>query len=611
MSSSNLRAPSVDLDLQPKLIWLMAIRMLVLVSMLFQGLVGVNEQTLEEFFDAFFGRESASVPENLAALQVLVGTVSIQTLLYALLLRPLRRRPVAHAYLQLVGDLFLVTLLIYRFGQSLANLSVLYLVVIGVGTVLLHRRAGLILAAVATAFFGAVTLAHQSGEYRDLWQRPDKEVEDAAAPGLLRRTFLWLEPPAIEDTSGVPLQYTLPIHFAGFLAVAFFASYLARDRRTLERKLAERSSDLARLRELYRDVVQSISSGLVVTDLDGVITSVNQAGIAILAVDENTLVGTPVAETLLFGDSEWRRLTRRASEATLREELELERGGRNVLLGFTLSQLRDGEGRHRGFILIFQDLTEWRRLQEEVRIQDRMAALGKMAAGLAHEIGNPLASLSGSVQMLSRHVDDPGQAKLLGITLRESQRLDRTLKAFLQFAKPRDRHLETIDVAELLAEDVHLLRASDELLGTHEIVLDLEPESATLKADVDQLGQLFWNLARNALQAMPEGGRLRVVGRLLDDAYRIQFHDTGRGMSEEERAEVFQPFKSFFDDGTGLGMAIVYRIVEEHGGHVEVDSRPGGGTTITVDLPLEPPVEPSDFEPYATPGPPESSEETV
>ncbi|MEO1087686.1 MAG: ATP-binding protein, partial [Acidobacteriota bacterium] len=241
----------------------------------------------------------------------------------------------------------------------------------------------------------------------------------------------------------------------------------------------------------------------------------------------------------------------------------------------------------RGFILIFQDLTEWRGLQDQLRIQDRMAALGQMAAGLAHEVGNPLAAISGSVQMLSRAAETgSSSAKLLNITLRESRRLDRTVKNFLQFARPRDRHEEPVDICELLEADLELLRNSDEVVDGHSLVADLEPPSAIVVLDRDQVSQIFWNLARNALQAMPDGGTLRVEGRIHDERYRLRFSDSGRGMSKEERDQLFQPFKSFFDGGMGLGMAIVYRIVEEHSGNIEVDSEPGRGTTITIDLPL-------------------------
>jgi two-component system sensor histidine kinase PilS (NtrC family) len=218
-----------------------------------------------------------------------------------------------------------------------------------------------------------------------------------------------------------------------------------------------------------------------------------------------------------------------------------------------------------------------------------MAAAGELAAGIAHEVGNPLAAISGSVQLLSSALPaTDSQRKLLDIILKESHRLDRTIKGFLRFARPKERSNIRFDVARLLAENLELLRNSEEATGRHTFEAEFDPPSAILLGDSDQISQIFWNLARNALRAMPDGGTLRLSGRLAADTYRIGFHDTGRGMSEEQRARLFQPFQSMFDGGTGIGMAIVYRIVQEHGGRVGVESRPGQGTHITIELPLEP-----------------------
>src|SRR6185295_15954121 len=170
---------------------------------------------------------------------------------------------------------------------------------------------------------------------------------------------------------------------------------------------------------------------------------------------------------------------------------------------------------HRGYIVIFQDLTHWQRMQEELRIKDRMVAVGELAAGLAHEIGNPLAAISGSVQLLSGSLQgNDSQRKLIDILLKESYRLDRTIKGFLRFARPRDRSSVPFDIARLLCENFELLRNSEEVATGHRLELDLQPPSVSILADPDQISQIFWNLARNALRAMPNAGTLRVVGRL-------------------------------------------------------------------------------------------------
>jgi two-component system sensor histidine kinase PilS (NtrC family) len=386
------------------------------------------------------------------------------------------------------------------------------------------------------------------------------------------------------------LVYNLAVHFFGFYVVALLTSYLAHNITRAEQELEEKTEHLADLEVIHRDVIQSISSGLITTDLAGTITSINQSGLGILGATEDELTGRPIRDLGPFPIDRWAELT--AGEESgggggqLRDEVEIHRADETIHVGFSISRLNDADGLQRGYIVIFQDLTRYRRMEEELRIKDRMAAVGELAAGLAHEIGNPLAAISGSVQMLSTSANaTPSQRKLIEILLKESQRLDRTIKGFLRFARPRERSIIPFDIARQLAENCELLRNSAEVSERHRLIVDLDPPSVPLIADPDQVSQIFWNLARNSLRAMPDGGTLKIVGRLADERYHLRVIDTGRGMSEEQRANLFHPFQSFFDGGTGIGMAIVYRIVQEHGGRLLVESRPGAGTTITVELP--------------------------
>ncbi|HEX9943191.1 MAG TPA: ATP-binding protein [Thermoanaerobaculia bacterium] len=506
----------------------------------------------------------APVPEALPRNVVLLlgGATFGATLFYIALLRLLRRRPTAQAYLQFFGDLLLITGLVYFLGGVTSPFSLLYLIVIAVASALLRRRAGVTVASAALLMYGGLILA---------------------------LFFGWLQPavPGQEVVTGWRLGYNLAVHGFGFYAVALLTYYLAHNVTRAERALEEKSEHLADLQVVHRDVIQSISSGLLTTDLEGTVTSANLAGLEILGRSEEELAGAPIQQSGLFTAEQWREATA-ASEQTgrMRSEVELMREKESRYIGFSISRLTDGFGHHRGYIVIFQDLTRWRRIQEELRMKDRMVAVGELAAGLAHEIGNPLAAISGSVQMLSSSVNgDPAQRKLIDILLKESHRLDRTIKGFLRFARPRERSSVSFDIARLLAENCELLKNSEEVTERHRLEVVLDPPSARLFADPDQVSQIFWNLARNALRAMPDGGTLRVAGRLAGDWYRLQVVDTGHGMTEEQRTNLFHPFQSFFDGGTGIGMAIVYRIVQDHGGRLRVDSRPGAGTTITVELP--------------------------
>ncbi|HVS01201.1 MAG TPA: ATP-binding protein [Thermoanaerobaculia bacterium] len=541
--------------LRRQLQWLIGIRLVVVTSIVLlyflltllpeEPLAGVNPQVLF----------------------LLTGLTYSASLLYIFLLSMFEQRVGLLAYAQFLGDILLITALVYSFGGVGSPFSMLYLIVISIAAVLLRRRAAVLVANIAYLLYSGTVL----GLYYGLLPPPTTLAAEVEL-GFGR------------------LAYQLATHLVGFYGVAMLTSYLARHATLAERELEEKREDLADLQVVYQDVVQSISSGLMTTDPAGRITSINRTGEQLLHCAAGGLLGQPVWETRLLDEQTWlRHVGGGGSGERMRNEVEVQLGpgAHKVTLGYTLAPLTDAHGAGKGYILIFQDLTEWRALQDELRLKDRMAAVGELAAGIAHEIGNPLAAISGSVQLLSPSTDaDPQRAKLLDIVLRESQRLDRTIKSFLQFARPKERSSVRFDIAHLIRDNLELLTNSREIGEAHRVEVQLDPPSTTLLADPDQISQIFWNLVRNALRAMPNGGTLRVVGLLQETVYRLQVCDTGRGMGDEERARLFHPFKSFFDGGTGIGMAIVYRIIEEHHGRLLVESAPGEGTVITVELPV-------------------------
>jgi two-component system sensor histidine kinase PilS (NtrC family) len=255
-------------------------------------------------------------------------------------------------------------------------------------------------------------------------------------------------------------------------------------------------------------------------------------------------------------------------------------------IGFAITPLNTLEGKSSGYTLIFQDLTEMKKLESELRLKDRMAAVGELSAGIAHEIRNPLAAIAGSAQVLRNSSSLSSQEqRLMSIVLKESERLNKTIAEFLRFVRPQEKHATEFDIAASLTETLELLANSPELRKDHEIDGAIEPPSFHIVGDADQIRQVFWNLARNAFQAMPAGGTLKVRTTISDDSYQIVFSDNGRGMTDGDLRRLFQPFRTNFPSGTGLGMAISYRIVQEHGGKIDVSSREGAGTTITVSLP--------------------------
>jgi two-component system sensor histidine kinase PilS (NtrC family) len=263
--------------------------------------------------------------------------------------------------------------------------------------------------------------------------------------------------------------------------------------------------------------------------------------------------------------------------------------GRELLLGFNVSFLKGPHAEPRGWLIVFQDLTEIASLEEQVRVQERMAALGEMAAGMAHELRNPLTAICGCVQVLETREEAEESRRLKEVVLREAQRLNGTLKEFLAFARPGPHRPQACGLTGLMEQMARMLRKSPEFRQDHEVVVRKAPGSDLAWVDPDGMRQVFWNLASNALRAMPRGGRLEIeIGGHGVDEVLVCFRDQGCGMDAEAIKRYFQPFGSGFQGGTGLGAAIVYRIVDEHGGRVQAVSPPGRGTEIRLILPGAP-----------------------
>ncbi len=533
--------------------WLIAIRMVAITSMVLPYVLYLPG----------LGTSDAG-PRFLYYLAA--GTYGL-SLLYIGLLRT-SAAPQAQAFLQLVGDLLIVTGLVYYFGGASSAFSLLYLVVIAVGSILLPRRIDLVLANLAWALYASLVLA---------------------------LTNEWIQPAGNVAPQSSFLTYNLVIHLLGFNAVALLVSYVSRNMTRIELELEQKQEDLDKLESFHRDVTRSLSSGLITTDPRGIVETINPAGIGLLQRDIEEIVGQPVYEVGVCNEEQWRRLVRASHLfGRQREESSQRRpNGQTYIVGYHATPLLEDEGGQRGFIVMFQDVTRFRQLEQEVRMKDRMAAIGELSAGIAHEIRNPLAAISGSAQMLAGNPQAGSSGQLLEIIKKESGRLDRTIEGFLRFSRPTEMSASAFDIAAMLRENVDLLRNSEELHRDHQIDIELEPESAEIVADKDQVSQIFWNLSRNALKAMPQGGRLVVRGTLDGGHYRIEFRDTGRGMTAEERRTLFLPFKTSFHGGTGLGMAIVYRLVEEHRGDLSVESAVGKGTTVSVVLPVETTNEPA------------------
>ncbi|OLC54713.1 MAG: hypothetical protein AUH92_03470 [Acidobacteria bacterium 13_1_40CM_4_69_4] len=496
----------------------------------------------------------------------LLGVVTYaMTIAYAVLSRTVRAvRP--QVYAQLLGDLGVVTGFVYLTGGAESPFSFLYLLTIIIGSILLVRRGGFLVAACSWLMYASMVL-------------------------LIQRGVLSPYPVGIEENevATVRILYSLVAHLVSFFAVAYLASYLTENLRRAGRELEMRRDDLAQLRDYNDNIIESMNSGLLTTDGEGRITFANRAATEITGRGAADLLRHGITE-VLGQRPEFLLKVRAALERERRYRVELDYEDtrvRRLYLGFTVSTLRERSGHPLGMIFIFQDLTEIRALEEEVALKKRMAALGEMAAGVAHELRNPLASISGSVQVLKRDLRPQGEAgDLMDIVIKESKRLDQIIRDFLLFAKPGRFHPETADLVEVLRETLSLLENSEEMRPHHHVETRSHPASIRFDFDVNRMKQVFWNLAKNALKAMPRGGTLTASAVDAGEGrVTVTFADSGIGMSEEDVASNFQPFHGSFASGTGLGLAIVYRIIEEHGGRIRVKSRKDAGTEITLHLP--------------------------
>jgi two-component system sensor histidine kinase PilS (NtrC family) len=276
------------------------------------------------------------------------------------------------------------------------------------------------------------------------------------------------------------------------------------------------------------------------------------------------------------------------------EEISARKDGQRLLLGMNLSTLYDEQGIPIGMVGVFQDISLQKKVEEENRRRQWLAKIGEMSAGMAHEIRNPLAALSGSMQVLRKELQPSDDNRLLmDLALRETERLSGIVSDFLQYARPRPLFLKECDVNELVNDTVCMLERTPEYGGRITFVRHLAPGSVLGLLDSDQMQQVCLNIALNACQAMPAGGTLTVSthraaeggNRVDNESVEIVFEDTGQGIPRDHRDKIFDPFFTTKEAGTGLGLSVVHRIMEDHRGRVQVDSEPGAGTRVRLTLP--------------------------
>ena len=473
------------------------------------------------------------------------------SLFYVLLLSVWKEHRL-QASLQVLTDLIMVSLVVHETGGWDSSLNFLYPLVIIVASILLPRVWAHLVAALAFILYGAVLELNYYGIVRSYSStNPEPKV----------------------------LQGITFVNLFAFLIVAYLASLLVAKLREARVELKDASGALEDLQILHENIIQSISSGLITTNLDGRITLVNSSAQKLLERTREELLGKPVGnfflDALPNGESLNHAEVRFDTTDTFRKTVRVRVAALNVPDRGPI-----------GYLFAFDDLTDIRRLEREVRLQDRLAAVGRLAAAIAHEIRNPLTSIAGSVSMLSG-IPELGEEhrRLLDIVTRESQRLNGIITDFLAYSRGKKYNFDKADLVQLLEDTLTLIRHRMTVENTGiTIECQFAAAEAWVLADADKIKQVFWNFAENAIRAMRDGGTLKVAIEQLGNDWQVSFADTGSGMTPQQTEKIFEPFQSNFEGGTGLGLAVVYQIVQAHEGKVWARSKPEQGTTFVLRL---------------------------
>jgi len=524
-------------------------------------------------------KEDTYLDTYLVYIYLLIGSIYVLTFIYLTLLFIIKDL-LKFSYFQIVVDIFLVTLLVFITGGKNSIYPFMYSISIISASILLFLPGGLVAATLSSILYSLIVVSHHY------------EIFVPIGESII----------GVPGDSTAAFYYPVIVKIASFYMVAFLASFLAEQTKKSQIQLQEKQVDLENLEVLNENIMQSIHSGLLTLDLENRLVAFNQFACEITGFSHSYVLHKHISE--IFPEIILPDYSGVAAEdfQVPRFEISYKRKDDRILyLGFSLSILRNKEGMCIGSILGFQDITNVREMEDYVKRIDRFAALGRLATGIAHEVRNPLASISGSVQVLSKNLKTSDEDKrLMDIIVRESNNLSLLISDFTQFAKPVKQKKERVNLLKTVEEVVTLFKNSPEFVGLKDIRINIK-EDLYINICKRHFNQVLWNLFINSAQSISDNKvEISVEGRVMERGFlpvegidrfqesksilwvELKVSDTGCGIDIAEIDRIFDPFYTTKDSGTGLGLSIVYKIVQDSGGVISAESEPGKGTVFSL-----------------------------